>query len=129
MTNKKTNYRFRDGAREPCVMLILIEGFNKKPLVTLEESIKPLISMVPDIQIKAAKAIKRASYHTDDLSIDESAAIVLYTMEWHLYTNLLYYILNEKLRTENREHLKPWFLYLKLILTALSRLPTINLTV
>ncbi|CAF5221276.1 unnamed protein product, partial [Rotaria magnacalcarata] len=29
-----------------------------------------------------------------------------------------------KLRTEDREALKPWFLYLKLILTGLARLPT-----
>jgi hypothetical protein len=33
------------------------------------------------------------------------------------------------MRSEDREQLKPWFLYLKLILTALSRLPSIRLTI
>jgi len=70
---------------------------KKNRLVTLEQATKPLISIISDIHIKAAKAKKRASHHTDDLSIDESATIALYTMEWHPYA---------KLRTENREHLK-----------------------
>jgi hypothetical protein len=129
MISRKTTYRFFDGAREPCVMLTPIEGFDKKPLVTLEQAVEPLISMIPDIQIKVDKAKNRALHNTDDLPLDESAAIVLYTMEWHPHTNSLYYILNENLRAEDREHLKPWFLYLKLIFTALSRLPTINLTI
>jgi len=129
MVTKKTTYRFFDGTREPCVMLTPIEGFNKKPLVTLEQAVEPLISLIPDIQIKVAKAKRRALNNTDDLTIDESSAIVLYTMEWHPHTNSLYYILNENLRAESREHLKPWFLYLKLIFTALSHLPTINLTI
>jgi hypothetical protein len=50
-------------------------------------------------------------------------------MEWEPHEESLYYIMNRTLRTEEREKLKPWFLYLKLILTALSRLPSISLTV
>jgi len=128
-TINNTKYRFYDGAGEPCSMLAPIAGFNKKPLVSLEQATEPLNLFIPDIQIKVNEAKTRAVNHTDDLSIDESAAIVLYTMEWHPYTNSLYYILNATLRTEDRQHLRPWFLYLKLLLTALSRLPTISLRV
>ena len=41
----------------------------------------------------------------------------------------LYFVLNANLRDENRQKLKPWFLYLKLFLTGLSRLPSFDRTV
>jgi len=51
-------------------------------------------------------------------------------MDWgESYVESLYCILNHTLRTEDRQRLKPWFLYLKLILTALSGLPSKSLTV
>ncbi|CAF0727465.1 unnamed protein product [Adineta steineri] len=61
-----------------------------------------LISFIPDIQIKAAKVKIYAKNFTNDLSIDESVTIVLYTMEWRSYTDPPYYKLNDTLRTENR---------------------------
>ncbi|CAF3976337.1 unnamed protein product, partial [Rotaria sordida] len=74
-------------------------------------------------------AKERAKNPADDLSVDESASIALYTMEWEPHTNSLYYILNSALRGEDRANLKPWFLYLKLFITALSRLPSLNLSI
>ena len=41
---------------------------------------------------------------------------MLYSMEWQPKEHSLNLILNRTLRDENREKLKPWFLYLKLIL-------------
>ena len=61
---------------------------------------------------------------SDGLSQDESASIKLYTMEWKPNHESLYVVLNTSLRSSNRDKLKPWFLYLKLILTALARLPS-----
>jgi hypothetical protein len=43
-------------------------------------------------------------------------------MEWEPHEECLYFALNSTLRAEDRRKLKPWFLYLKLILTALARL-------
>ncbi|CAF3976355.1 unnamed protein product [Rotaria sordida] len=126
---QNTTHRFSDAAGEPCVMLTPIEGFNKKPLVTLEEATEPLKNIVPCISTHAHTAKERAKNPADDLSVDESASIALYTMEWEPHTNSLYYILNSTLRNEDRNKLKPWFLYLKLIITALSRLPSLNLTI
>ncbi|CAF2724422.1 unnamed protein product [Rotaria sp. Silwood2] len=124
-----TSHRFSDVAEEPCIMLAPIEGFNKKPLVTLEKATEPLHNIVPRLHTFVHIAKQRAKHPADDLSVDESASIALYTMEWEPYTESLYYILNKTLRNEDRKNLKPWFLYLKLIITALSRLPLINVTV
>jgi len=117
-----TTNRFSDVIKEPCVLLTPIEGFNKMKLVTLEEACLPLLSIVPRIQTYAHVAKQRAKDPADGLSADESASIALYTMEWYPSDESVYYILNETLRSADRRKLKPWFLYLKLILTALSRL-------
>jgi hypothetical protein len=91
---KDTTHRFADVAGEPCIMLAPIEGFNKKRLVTLEEACEPLTTIVPRINTYAYVAKKRAKNPANGLSIDESASIALYEMEWEPYTDSLYYILN-----------------------------------
>ncbi|CAF3670191.1 unnamed protein product [Rotaria sp. Silwood1] len=45
-------------------------------------------------------------------------------MEWNDGHRSLYSILNETLRVADREQLRPWFKYLKLILTALVKIPS-----
>ncbi len=62
----------------------------------------------------------------DNLTPDESASIMLYSMEWSSREKSFYFILNKSLRSENRQLLKPWFLYLRLFLHALSKLPSFN---
>jgi len=52
------------------------------------------------------------------LSADQIASVYLYT------TNSIYKLLNAILLDKDREKLKPWFPYLKLILTCLPLLPT-----
>ena len=128
-SKEDTAHRFSDVTGEPCMMLAPIEGFTKKPLVTLELATQPLNNIVPRISTYVYIAKQRATNPANDLTVDESASIALYTMEWEPYTDSLYYILNATLRSEDRRKLKPWFLYLKLILTALSRLPSVSLTV
>lgn len=50
-------------------------------------------------------------------------------MEWEPHDECLYFALNTTLRAEDRRKLKPWFSYLKLILTALGQLPSSGRTV
>jgi hypothetical protein len=45
-------------------------------------------------------------------------------VQWEPQNKCLSFALNVTLRDENRNKLKPWFSYLKLFLTALSRLPS-----
>ncbi|CAF1250215.1 unnamed protein product [Adineta steineri] len=58
----------------------------------------------------------------DNLSPDESAAIMLYTLPWQPEKESFYSILNSTLRAEDQTNLKSWFWYLKLSTTALSKL-------
>ena len=140
-TNSQSIGRYLDGNEEPDKLLTPIEGYEEKPLVSLEESVQQIKDLVLDKQIKElvdekhiqnfvkdldrniwiAKQNFRSS--TDNLTQDESAAIHLYTMQWPDSDDNLCTILNKILRSEKRNILKPWFSYLKLILTALFKLP------
>jgi hypothetical protein len=51
---------------------------------------------------------------------------MLYSLEWLPREESFYYILNNLLRAADRDKLKPWFLYLKLLIYSLSRLPKIK---
>ncbi|CAF3334844.1 unnamed protein product [Rotaria socialis] len=122
--------RFSDIVGEPCRMLMPIEGYEKKPLVSLEEAVEPIVEYVPDVRRKVYVAkVKCAELSPGKLSIDEAASITLYTMEWEPQDECLYHVLNKTLRNENRKTLKPWFLFLRLLLTALAQLPSISATV
>ncbi|CAF1043336.1 unnamed protein product [Adineta steineri] len=117
--------RVSDIVNEPQKMLMPIEGYEEMPIVSLEEAVAPLISILPKIQNYTYVAKQRCdSVPPDNLTQDESASIMLYSMEWEPHEKCLYFALNTTLRTEDRRKLKPWFSYLKLILTALEKLPS-----
>lgn len=127
--NGSVIHRYVDAAEEPTEMLPPIEGYEKKPLVSLEEAVRDLKSLVNDLERKVWVVNRKASKPADALTSDEAAAILLYTMEWSDANESLYIKLNQMLRSEIRNHLKPWFSYLKLLLTALYKLPSIKDTV
>jgi hypothetical protein len=116
--------RSSDIVEEPREMLMPIDGYSEVPLVSLEEAIKPLISLLPKIRDYANVAKERCKNPADNLTSDESASIMLYTMEWEPAFQCLCIVLNATLRSKDRQLLKPWFPYLKLFLTALWRLPS-----
>jgi hypothetical protein len=121
----KQYQRFMDVKDEPLTTMTPIRGYDKMPLVSLEQAVRPLISYIPEIEHMVDIAKKRCQNPPpDQLTIDQSAEIMLYTMEWEPKETSVYYILNRALRTEDRQVLKPWFLYLKLLFTALSLLPS-----
>ena len=129
-TPEKTYARFSDTDSDPHQKLAPIQGYADKPLVPLEEAVEPLIPLVHDIKRMAKSAKWQCSDPpSDHLTLDQSAAIRLYSMEWEPREQCLYFVLNSVLRDQNRQKLKPWFSYLKLFLTALSRLPTVHRTV
>ncbi|CAF1500120.1 unnamed protein product [Adineta steineri] len=119
--------RVSDIVNEPQDMLVPIRGYENMPIVSLEKAVTPLILILPEIQDYAYVAKRRCkSVPPDGLTQDESAALTLYSMEWTPHDKCLYFVLNATLRTEDRRKLKPWFSYLKLILTALEKLPSIR---
>ncbi|CAF1539191.1 unnamed protein product, partial [Rotaria sordida] len=125
----KSSLRFTDIVGEPSEPIALIHGYEKMPLISLEEAVKPLVSILPDVQYHASIAKKNCKNPDNGLTQDESASIMLYTMEWIPHNQSLYVVLNTTLRLEGRERkLKPWHLYLRLFLNALFRLPTLRIT-
>lgn len=70
--------------------------------------------------VKLAK--KHCTYPNEhNLNKDEAATIYLYTMEM-LENASVHHFLNESLRDENRAAVRPWFAYLKLFVSAASKL-------
>lgn len=123
--SKQINHRLISNIRdEPKQMLKPIAGYEREPIVSLEEACKPLEDIV-DHELKQnmfiAKENSKQPKH--GLTSDESAAIHLYTMEWDDSEKSLYAILNRTLRLVDRTKLRPWFKYLKLLLTGLFKLP------
>ncbi|CAF2034564.1 unnamed protein product [Rotaria magnacalcarata] len=73
--------RFSDIAGEPCRMLMPIEGYQKKSIVSLEEAVEPILEHVPDAKRKVYIAkMKCAELSPEKLSIDGAASITLYSM-------------------------------------------------
>jgi hypothetical protein len=120
----KMMLRMCDFASEPKRMLPPIKGYEKEPLVTLEQAVKPLHTLVPDVEEMVWRVKQNCQHPPDHLSSDESASIMLYTLEWMPRESSFYFILNKVLRSQNRAELLPWFLFLRLFIFALSKLPS-----
>lgn len=104
-----------------------ISGYAQEPLLPLEEACEPLHTIVPRLEAYVWVAKQNSKNPADGLTQDESAAIRLYTMEWDSVEAdtraSLYAHLNRTLKQIDRTKLRPWFRYLKLLLTALAKLP------
>lgn len=101
-----------------------IVGYAQEPLVPLADACAPLLPIVPHLSTYVYFALRETPpIPPDGLTRDESASIRLYTMEWTDGERSLYRFLNHTLKTTDRRDLQPWFRYLKLLLTALVKLP------
>ena len=101
-----------------------IDDYLLSELVSLERAIQPLFSHVDQIESHGREA-KRATENSsleDELTHDEAAAIYLYSMDTG--PRSVYRMVNTALRANIRNGLQPWFPYLKLIYTALNKLPS-----
>jgi hypothetical protein len=96
--------------------------YLKYQLPSLEKALEPIIPRIDELEqfIQIAKAkCHFPSEHS--LTLDESAAIFLYTMEWD--DNSFYYMIKRDLCSTDRSISQSWFLYLKLFDTAVQKLP------
>jgi hypothetical protein len=123
------NCRYSDIGNLPHQILLPITGYNDEPLTSLENAIQPVRQFLATSDAAISVAKQNAQQRHGILSVDESAAIQLYTMETLPFDRCLYYILNKTLRSANRRELIPWFRYLKLLMTALWKLPSVQCTV
>jgi hypothetical protein len=98
-------------------------GYLKWKLLPLEQAVTDLRDFLPEIMrfVEYAKTHCRFT-NGDNLTMDEAAAVYLYTMEMS-EDECVYRMLNHALRVEDRSRVRPWFGYLKLLHSAMSKLP------
>jgi hypothetical protein len=102
-----------------------VYGFRSQKLVSIEQALEPIVPQIDELPYYIKVAKKNCHYPSEHgLTRDESATVYIYTMEWG--DDSLYRVLNQALRSENRQALKIWFAYLKLMDTALDKLPTVK---
>ncbi|CAF3919940.1 unnamed protein product [Rotaria sp. Silwood2] len=103
-----------------------VVGYAAEPLLPLHEACVPLSDILHNLSFYVDLALNETPQEPpDSLTVDESAAIRLYTIEWEKPHRSLYSMLNYTLKTAPREELRPYFKYMKLFLTALVKLPCI----
>ncbi|CAF0924791.1 unnamed protein product [Didymodactylos carnosus] len=125
----RRNIRYFDIENDPKKDLLPIDGYQQMPIVSLGEAVVPLEPIILDIRRQAQIAKQNSHSSKYNLTQDESALIYLYTLEWEPHSECLYVRVNQTLRSDDREQSKPWFLYLKLVLTALNKLKSVQRTV
>ena len=112
--------RITDVADEPLELMGPITGVMKCVRLSLMDA--AAASGVEDIDAHAYMASKAgaqlAAADPHGLDADEAGALWLYTAESNFYPTL-----NRQLHTRDRSTLKPFFPYLRLMLTARSKLP------
>jgi hypothetical protein len=125
--NEQTvNLTIMDNINDFNLDLSPIVGYADEPLLPLVKACAPLTNTIHDLSIYVQMALNETPEEPPDgLTIDESAAIRLYTIEWERPHRSLYSMLNYTLKIANREDLRPYFKYLKLFLTALVKLPCV----
>ena len=124
MAHKSTNTcRFSDIAGEPMQRLAPLRVFENEALVSLEEATEPLTEPVPEIKHMVYNIRQSKIKAKNGLTTDESSSIALYSMEWNPPEESFYIVLNKSLRDLSRRKLRPWFKFLRLFFTALSKLP------
>jgi hypothetical protein len=105
-----------------------IDAYQTHPLLSLQQALDPILSYIDGLNQFIQEAIISCHFPSEDgLTRDESAAIYLYTMDWGHES--LYRVLNEALREKDRFLLTLWHGYLKLLDTAVQKLPSKQLEV
>ncbi|CAF1252996.1 unnamed protein product [Rotaria sordida] len=103
--------------------------YEQMPLVSIETATAPLMKIVPNLEQMVTTAKLNCYAPDDSLSPDESASIMLYTMEWSTKEQSFCYFLNRALNSNDEKQLRPWFHYLKLVSHALAKLKTQHRTI
>ncbi|CAF1488770.1 unnamed protein product [Adineta ricciae] len=130
ITESQNTLRFLNVVEEESLeMISSIEDYESTPVVSLHQAILPLTSVVPEVERMVQIIKTNCGEPRDGLSRDESNSIRLYTLEWQPLQSSVQHLLNKTLRSGDRQQLRPWHLFLRLLLTALLHLPSTPLIV
>jgi WWE domain/NAD:arginine ADP-ribosyltransferase len=96
------------------------------PIPTLADSLKPVQDVLPNIRHSYHRAWKKAKalaskYPT--LTVDEIGAIYLYTLEVSPHSQSPYNVMNAALRAQDRGAVKPFRMYIWLLMNSIKKLP------
>ncbi|CAF1688059.1 unnamed protein product, partial [Adineta ricciae] len=93
---------------------LLIEGYEKESLCSLEEALKPFDGKISRLNEQIRDAKSKCYYPNEHhLTQDESAALYLYLSQEKGDT--VYNSLEQSWNKNNRAEMMPWFKYLKLL--------------
>ena len=98
-------------------------------VLSLDKALQPLLSLIPYLPKWVSMVKEKCLQPADELTSDQSASILLYTMDSKLPESSFRALLDAALRSQQRDQLQPWMWYLQLFLQSLSRLPTSSTTV
>ena len=117
-------HRFLDADQELLNKAIPLINCTAEPLVSLKEAFAKLPEFMIGVDSCIKMVMERCRNPTECLSQDESAAIALYRIEQYSGFPNLCSKLNDALRGGDQQELGPWLSYLKILVTALSKLPS-----
>jgi len=118
--------RLQDLSNESLKALNPIEGIQDQELVSLPEAAKSFRSII-QVDVNIQVALDRAEQILDEgtdqygLTLDEIACIHLYTQQSKFYKTL-----NAHLRAEDRSKIFAFFPYLRLMSSAMNKLPKVT---
>ncbi|CAF1309571.1 unnamed protein product [Adineta steineri] len=119
LTTTAINYEIEGGISP-------ILGYADEPILPLADACTPLTDLLHNCLFYVQLALSETPEQPpDQLTVDESAAIRLYTIEWDAPYRSLYSMLNFHLKNNDKEKLVPYFKYIKLLVTGLVKLPCI----
>ncbi|MFD2764943.1 ADP-ribosyltransferase domain-containing protein [Micromonospora eburnea] len=105
------------------LVLPAITGVFDTPLMDFREAVAPVAELLSGLDWHVEQSYrfgeKQLDSATDGLSVDEVAALHLYTCESAFYRQI-----NATLRHPDRSRIVPYLPYLRLLFSAVSRLPT-----
>jgi hypothetical protein len=102
--------------------LALITGYEKEPVGSLEEAVKPFDGKIAQLSSQINEAKSKCHFPSEhNLTRDESAAIYLYSMRTG--ENSVHAHLHKAWDSNDRSQMMPWFKYLKLLKSGLNKLP------
>ena len=121
---KKNGFVHHDGPQCQDKYVSPIWGYQYIEVRKLKDAVENIFSD-PKIKIRLYVEQAEAGCKTKNtkLTLDESAAIYLYTMQTPVHNEL-----NNALRTEDPSVLEKWLPYLKLLITAFNKLPSLEKT-
>jgi hypothetical protein len=108
--------------------LLLIAGYEREPIVSLEEALEPFLGKIPHLKYQISEAKSNCRHPSKHhLTSDESAALYLYLIIEDEDT--VHHHLQMAWDKNNRTQMKPWLKYLKLLSNGLNKLPDTTLEV